>query len=660
MKEKQDINEKAKAALLPEKEQMSNEQTTQSIENRIKEVPSKQLKNNSPGNMEKFNYHGKKVRFYVPIFLCALFMGLCIVLATLFYQNLTGEQFDEMVLENLDAYTNGQKSEIRSEINNVSTTLETLSGIISQNMDPKLIDAYLLSLNENDHTGVYTWLSVDDIEQMIGTGLLMQEDIDITNRLKEGETVISNIVFSNRLGGEYYYAIAAPVFMDGIFMGALRSTVNAQNLTSTSLFAPSQGSVIDCFITDRTGKIIPTGTGPEKDYGTISGYLGNTGIQPEEKGVSEYIRKAPSDTGSFHIGNKEGSPVYLSTAGLGFNDWHFTVLYRADRAAVRSGYIISRTMYCTIALFLAVILANAVILFYMKKLQKKHSMEQRRYLLLEQFSDTVLFDYDCRRDTIRFTPNANRLFRIMDLVKNDFLKSADINYVYADDRDTLHMLLSGRSGQDEARIRLLHPSENRYFWCLAQFRPVYDNGKLISIVGKITDIDEQKHHEDYLISISEKDGLTGLLNKVSAQTRITDKIKCRPNGVLFMIDVDNFKHINDQFGHDAGDQALRFLADCIKKTFRANDILGRVGGDELLAYMEGLHDRDVAQRKVELLMYYLRQSTSHNTPFTSISIGISLCPDDGRTYKELFTAADQAMYEAKSKGKNRYQFYDDI
>jgi|GEM_PF-6911928 len=100
-----------------------------------------------------------------------------------------------------------------------------------------------------------------------------------------------------------------------------------------------------------------------------------------------------------------------------------------------------------------------------------------------------------------------------------------------------------------------------------------------------------------------------------------------------MIDVDNFKQINEQFGHTAGDSALIFLADCLQKTLRSNDILSRAGGDELIAYMEEGRDRNIAQKKVELLMYYIRQSTSQGLPFISVSISIALSPDDGMSYK---------------------------
>ena len=83
-------------------------------------------------------------------------------------------------------------------------------------------------------------------------------------------------------------------------------------------------------------------------------------------------------------------PFYLSRADLGINDWHVTVLYRADKAAARSNRITTASLCCTAALFTAIILIYLIIFLYMKKIQKKFSMEEQRYLLLEQFSDTVL------------------------------------------------------------------------------------------------------------------------------------------------------------------------------------------------------------------------------------------------------------------------------
>lgn len=96
--------------------------------------------------------------------------------------------------------------------------------------------------------------------------------------------------------------------------------------------------------------------------------------------------------------------------------------------------------------------------------QKRLSSEERRYLLLEQFSDTVLFDYDIAKDTIRFTSNAEKLFLIHDLVQSSFLKNFDQSYIYAADAMAFRQMLSGDYSQREARIRLLNPESRQYFW----------------------------------------------------------------------------------------------------------------------------------------------------------------------------------------------------
>lgn len=105
-----------------------------------------------------------------------------------------------------------------------------------------------------------------------------------------------------------------------------------------------------------------------------------------------------------------------------------------------------------------------------------------------QFSDTVLFDYDIRRDIIRFTHNADRLFRIHGLVQKDFLKNMGNRYIYGGDIEEVSQLFSGRLKKDknEVRVRLMYPDRDNYFWTLIQYRYDYKKGTISSVVGKIT------------------------------------------------------------------------------------------------------------------------------------------------------------------------------
>lgn len=131
---------------------------------------------------------------------------------------------------------------------------------------------------------------------------------------------------------------------------------------------------------------------------------------------------------------------------------------------------------------------------------------------------------------------------------------------------------------------------------------------------------------------------------------------------MFLFDRDNFKAINDNFGHPEGDELLKETAAILNSEFRNVDLVGRLGGDEFMAFAFGLESREVMARKAESLLEKLRKHYDHEsgTITTSISIGIAVFPGDGETYVDLYKRADQALYAAKRKGKDTYCFYEDI
>ena len=288
--------------------------------------------------------------------------------------------------------------------------------------------------------------------------------------------------------------------------------------------------------------------------------------------------------------------------------------------------------------------------------QKRLSSEERRYLLLEQFSDTVLFDYDIAKDTIRFTSNAEKLFLIHDLVQSSFLKNFDQSYIYAADATAFRKMLLGASSQRETRIRLLNPESRQYFWCLVRFLYVRTKGVPTSVVGKIVDIDNLKQREDKLLEIAETDGLTGFFNKISVAKQVREQLESVPAGALFMIDIDDFKKVNDTYGHFTGDKTLRLLAEEIRSAFGENGVFGRVGGDELIVFSPECKDRSAAKARGDKLLKRIAKVAEKDSAFPFVSIGIAVCPADGTTFEELFLAADRAMYEAKRQGKNRCSF----
>ncbi len=193
-------------------------------------------------------------------------------------------------------------------------------------------------------------------------------------------------------------------------------------------------------------------------------------------------------------------------------------------------------------------------------------------------------------------------------------------------------------------------------------RPVFDdNGNVSGIIALINNVTEMQLLKMELEERSRTDPLTGLLNKGAAEDLVDILIGSDRErlGALMMIDLDNFKTVNDVFGHSMGDMVLSTIGRIIHNNFKGKDVAGRIGGDEFMVFLRGVETEESLAHLAEKIQY----DTVHAFDgqdlegYTSLSIGISRYPEDGRSYKELYDAADEAMYIVKKNGKGTYRIY---
>lgn len=158
-----------------------------------------------------------------------------------------------------------------------------------------------------------------------------------------------------------------------------------------------------------------------------------------------------------------------------------------------------------------------------------------------------------------------------------------------------------------------------------------------------------------------RDPLTGLLNRKDAEDEINALIDDGAAGTMMMIDLDNFKLINDAHGHVAGDQILTDFADILRKNFRETDLLCRIGGDEFVVFANGLVSRDeIKNRALDCIFDLDRRIKELNYGVnSSVSLGIAQTPQDGKSFNRLYYCADKALYHVKHNGKHAFYFYDD-
>ncbi len=159
------------------------------------------------------------------------------------------------------------------------------------------------------------------------------------------------------------------------------------------------------------------------------------------------------------------------------------------------------------------------------------------------------------------------------------------------------------------------------------------------------------------------DYLTGLPNRVWFQKKVKEitaksNIAHNSTAILF-IDLDNFKNINDSFGHDIGDKVINITASRIKGCIRGDDFLARFGGDEFVILIDKFEGKDDIESAASHIISCISApiEIERKSMFVSCSIGISLYPDDTISHQDFIKYADTAMYKAKERGRNNYQFY---
>lgn len=163
-----------------------------------------------------------------------------------------------------------------------------------------------------------------------------------------------------------------------------------------------------------------------------------------------------------------------------------------------------------------------------------------------------------------------------------------------------------------------------------------------------------------LLAIAQRDALTGLYNKDYTQ-KFIEQILREKSGIhgFVILDVDYFKQVNDNYGHVIGDKVLQTLGRFLQSQFRDYDIVGRIGGDEFVILMCNLPEAGAVESKIRKLVERVRELRVEEMGdrAITISVGISVAPEDGSTFMELYRNADQALYETKRAGKNDYSVY---
>ncbi|MEG1194346.1 MAG: diguanylate cyclase [Clostridia bacterium] len=312
----------------------------------------------------------------------------------------------------------------------------------------------------------------------------------------------------------------------------------------------------------------------------------------------------------------------------------------------------------------------------MKNNEEKLRLSEARFRIATQAARAAVFEFDLTTNHHLNIENAEVVFHTSAqtllaayqnarLQKQDFCFE-DILRLWFHPDDFAALLIAKeemlKEGTSECETRLRQP-DGGYLWCKLFQAVVNDSaGKPLHVVGYIADADEQHRRTERLQFEAERDALTGLLNKSTFRSRVEQWLVSEPQAshALLVLDVDNFKRLNDHLGHLFGDGVLMDVSDKLVHLFQENCLLGRVGGDEFVVFIRGsLTPESAGQRANELCRAFRHTYAGEKENYSiSCSVGVALS-EPGNSFEQLFCKADNALYRAKNHGKNRYAMYVD-
>ncbi|MET1254076.1 EAL domain-containing protein [Aliikangiella maris] len=282
-------------------------------------------------------------------------------------------------------------------------------------------------------------------------------------------------------------------------------------------------------------------------------------------------------------------------------------------------------------------------------------------------SGDELWQWNLKSNLILLTNNINHHSSTWD---NAVEYESIFNLIHPDDqvkaKTTLERYLQGEKSYYETQYRIYDEYYDNWRWVLSRGRVVeYDEqGLPLTIAGTRKDISELKNTENQLRQLANYDQLTDLPNRSFFHEHLTHAIhlaaRFKERVALLFFDLDGFKRINDSLGHSVGDQLLQAVASRLRNLLDETGYIARLGGDEFTIILERVVERQ------DILVILEQVSEKLNQPFqlngqnviTSVSIGVAIYPEDGKTPDILLKNADIAMYEAKRKGKRQYCFFE--
>lgn len=337
----------------------------------------------------------------------------------------------------------------------------------------------------------------------------------------------------------------------------------------------------------------------------------------------------------------------------------YTNLMNVPRKLSLRNLIEQYPVYFVVGILIAAVVISLILLLVVRnrhRIAKRARYEKQWYDSLAKVCNEYLFEYDYQSDVIRFSEELANLLHLPRSKRRwmSYLKSR---------KD----LFGGHSGEILSLLAnkeevVCHDfqwtqEDGASAWYRLTQTVVCEGKRAKRLIGKFANVQNEYTEKDQLAECARRDSLTGVYNSAACNTMVTSRTDSH-RGAAVVLDIDYFKEINDSFGHAEGDKVLRALAESMLTVFRSQDIVGRLGGDEFLVFMEDVTSPETVAKRCEQLAKDFVQRIKKDNPnlATTLSVGIYMAQTE-EPFETIYVKADQALYESKRQGRNCYTFY---
>lgn len=349
------------------------------------------------------------------------------------------------------------------------------------------------------------------------------------------------------------------------------------------------------------------------------------GIQKDDKLMLSIINKALNE-----IDEDQVQTLVLNIAS--------NVPRKITLSTILDEYRVEITVATLIAIttLLAIVLC---IIYVSLKLREQN----KRYEALSKISNEYLYEYLIKKRELKLSSKFQDLF---------FTQESKDQII----AELKNCLRKGSIGWTNDIIRVTLPGGEDGIFKTVNTRTYDSRGRVVSIIGKIADVRDEVAEKEELLLKSQIDGLTGLFNATTTKYMVSKAIEKKEDhflDALVIIDCDDFKKVNDKYGHLIGSQVLEYIASTMKTNFRNTDIIGRIGGDEFCIYLRNVFSAEFVKEKCQKVINLIKEID--NVENVSVSMGVTMVSEN-EPYEVIFDKADKALYEAKCNGKGQVAF----